>query len=127
VRTGAAPEPPGPAFLQGFLEKRLPRSRSNRLPDLHCAGVSAPTGHYLDPHARMRDRVLADADRTLWGIAAGGPRNRRRRRLRSVITLLTSALHRRQKPHGTTPSRTSSAPQRAGRLATAARLRCARP
>jgi UDP-2,3-diacylglucosamine pyrophosphatase LpxH len=118
-------EPPGPAFFQAFLERRLPGVEVEiAYPTYSCADVLCTHGHYLDPHARLAgsrgSRVLT---RTLWGIAAGGPEEPRTAAdYESVITLLTEWLYiAAQMPHGThAQQNVFRAAQRAGRLATAA-------
>jgi UDP-2,3-diacylglucosamine pyrophosphatase LpxH len=119
------PEPPGPAFFQSFLEKRLPGLEVEiAYPTYTCAGVLCTHGHYLDPHARMAgsrgSRLLT---RTLWGIAAGGPEEPTcAADYESVITLLTEWLYiAAQMPHGThAQQNVLRAAQRAGRIASAA-------
>jgi UDP-2,3-diacylglucosamine pyrophosphatase LpxH len=118
------PEPPGPAFFQAFLEKRLPGLEVEiAYPTYTCAGVLCTHGHYLDPHARMAgsrgSRLLT---RTLWGIAAGGPEEPTcAADYESVITLLTEWLYiAAQMPHGThAQQNVLRAAQRAGSLAAA--------
>jgi UDP-2,3-diacylglucosamine pyrophosphatase LpxH len=114
--------PPGPAFFQAFLEKRLPGVEVEiAYPTYSCAGVLCTHGHYLDPHARMAgsrgSRLLT---RTLWGIAAGGPEQPKTAAdYESVITLLTEWLYiAAQMPHGThAQQNVFGAARRAGRVA----------
>jgi UDP-2,3-diacylglucosamine pyrophosphatase LpxH len=116
------PEPPGPAFFQGFLESRLPGVEVViAYPTYTCAGVLCTHGHYLDPHARMAgsrgSRLLT---RTLWGIAAGGPEQPTcEADYESITTLLTEWLYiAAQMPHGThAQQNVLRAAQRAGRVA----------
>ena len=118
------PEPPGPAFFQSFLEKRLPGLEVEiAYPTYTCAGVLCTHGHWLDPHARMAgsrgSRLLT---RTLWGIAAGGPEEPKTPAdYESVTTLLTEWLYiAAQMPHGThAQQNVFRAAQRAGRFASA--------
>jgi UDP-2,3-diacylglucosamine pyrophosphatase LpxH len=117
-------EPPGPAFFQSFLEKRLPGLEVEiAYPTYTCAGVLCTHGHYLDPHARMAgsrgSRLLT---RTLWGIATGGPEEPKTAAdYESVITLLTEWLYiAAQMPHGThAQQNVLRAAQRAGNFAAA--------
>ena len=52
--TAPVREPPGPAFFQGFLERRLPGVEVEiAYPTYEFAGVLCTHGHYLDPHARL--------------------------------------------------------------------------
>ncbi|HVT00578.1 MAG TPA: metallophosphoesterase [Solirubrobacterales bacterium] len=119
------PEPPGPAFFQGFLEGRLPGVEVEiAYPTYTCAGVLCTHGHYLDPHARMSgsrgSRLLT---RALWAIAAGGPEEPRTAAdYESVTTLLTEWLYiAAQMPHGTRAQQNVfGAAQRVGRIAAAA-------
>jgi UDP-2,3-diacylglucosamine pyrophosphatase LpxH len=113
LATGAVPgdeaappvEPPGPAFFQSFLERRLPGVEVEiAYPTYSFAGVLCTHGHYLDPHARMSgsrgSRLLT---RALWAIAAGGPEEPTCiEDYESVTTLLTEWLYvAAQMPHGT--------------------------
>jgi UDP-2,3-diacylglucosamine pyrophosphatase LpxH len=98
-------EPPGPAFFQSFLERRLPGVEVEiAYPTYSCAGVLVTHGHYLDPHARMSgsrgSRLLT---RALWAIAAGGPEEPTCiEDYESITTLLTEWLYvAAQMPHGT--------------------------
>lgn len=117
-------EPPGPAFFQSFLEKRLPGIEVEiAYPTYTCAGVLCTHGHYLDPHARLAgsrgSRLLT---RTLWGIATGGPEEPKTPAdYESVITLLTEWLYTvAQMPHGThAQQNVFRAAQRAGNFASA--------
>jgi UDP-2,3-diacylglucosamine pyrophosphatase LpxH len=117
-------EPPGPAFFQSFLEKRLPGLEVEiAYPTYTCAGVLCTHGHYLDPHARLAgsrgSRLLT---RTLWGIATGGPEEPKcAADYESVITLLTEWLYTvAQMPHGThAQQNVFRAAQRAGSFAAA--------
>jgi UDP-2,3-diacylglucosamine pyrophosphatase LpxH len=116
--------PPGPAFFQSFLERRLPGVEVEiAYPTYQCAGVLCTHGHYLDPHARLSgsrgDRLLT---RTLWAIAAGGPEQPTcAEDYESVITLLTEWLYvAAQMPHGThAQQNVFNAAQRAGRVGSA--------
>ena len=119
---GAPPaEPPGPAFFQSFLERRLPGVEVEiAYPTYSFAGVLCTHGHYLDPHARLGgsrgSRLLT---RTLWAIAAGGPEEPKCiEDYESVITLLTEWLYiAAQMPHGThAQQNVFRAAQRAARL-----------
>jgi UDP-2,3-diacylglucosamine pyrophosphatase LpxH len=118
-------EPPGPAFFQAFLERRLPGVEVEiAYPTYSCAGVLCTHGHYLDPHARMTgsrgSRLLT---RTLWAIAAGGPEEPTcEADYESVTTLLTEWLYiAAQMPHGThAQQNVFAAAQRAGRFAAVA-------
>jgi UDP-2,3-diacylglucosamine pyrophosphatase LpxH len=115
------PEPPGPAFFQSFLERRLPGVEVEiAYPTYSFAGVLCTHGHYLDPHARLGgsrgSRLLT---RTLWAIAAGGPEEPKCiEDYESVITLLTEWLYiAAQMPHGThAQQNVFRAAQRAARL-----------
>jgi UDP-2,3-diacylglucosamine pyrophosphatase LpxH len=116
------PEPPGPAFFQSFLERRLPGVEVEiAYPTYSFAGVLCTHGHYLDPHARLAgSRGAQLLTRTLWSIAAGGPEEPKRiEDYESVITLLTEWLYiAAQMPHGThAQQNVFRAIQRAGRLA----------
>jgi UDP-2,3-diacylglucosamine pyrophosphatase LpxH len=98
-------EPPGPAFFQSFLERRLPGVEVEiAYPTYSFAGVLCTHGHYLDPHARLSgsrgSRLLT---RALWAIAAGGPEEPKCiEDYESVTTLLTEWLYvAAQMPHGT--------------------------
>src|ERR1700748_2920910 len=118
-------EPPGPAFFQSFLEKRLPGLEVEiAYPTYTYAGVLCTHGHYLDPHARLAgsrgSRLLT---RTLWGIATGGPEEPKTAAdYESVITLLTEWLYTvAQMPHGThAQQNVLHAARRAGRVASVA-------
>jgi UDP-2,3-diacylglucosamine pyrophosphatase LpxH len=116
------PEPPGPAFFQSFLEKRMPGLEVEiAYPTYRCADVLLTHGHWLDPHARMAgsrgSRLLT---RTLWGIAAGGPEEPKTPAdYESTTTLLTEWLYiAAQMPHGThAQQNVFRAVERAGRAA----------
>jgi UDP-2,3-diacylglucosamine pyrophosphatase LpxH len=114
-------EPPGPAFFQAFLERRLPGVEIEiAYPTYSFAGVLCTHGHYLDPHARMSgsrgSRLLTWA---LWEIASGGPEEPTCiEDYESTTTLLTEWLYiAAQMPHGThAQQNVFRAAQRAGRL-----------
>jgi UDP-2,3-diacylglucosamine pyrophosphatase LpxH len=114
-------EPPGPAFFQAFLERRLPGIEVEiAYPTYSFAGVLCTHGHYLDPHARMSgsrgSRLLT---RALWAIAAGGPEQPTCiEDYESITTLLTEWLYvAAQMPHGThAQQNVFRAAQRAARL-----------
>ncbi len=115
-------EPPGPAFFQSFLERRLPGIEVEiAYPTYRFAGVLCTHGHYLDPHARMSgsrgSRLLT---RTLWAIASGGPEQPTCiEDYESITTLLTEWLYiAAQMPHGThAQQNVFRAVQRAARFA----------
>lgn len=114
-------EPPGPAFFQSFLERRLPGVEVEiAYPTYTFAGVLCTHGHYLDPHARMSgSRGARLLTRALWAIASGGPEEPTCiEDYESVITLLTEWLYvAAQMPHGThAQQNVFRAGQRAARL-----------